>query len=266
MDDPIIPPEKIPPTVTSLQDLTIIEAWDTEANKPKYVTFYLVTLDEEVFFGQSKKNKRELSFAEFTAALQHVKDEDIYPEVPKDVTLKLAPDNLDGSLVYVKRPGLNNYETMRGTDFIPKELLAETVTMEKVSQTPHPNIVGYHGCRVRRGRIMSIILEKMDQTLQQYSSTPEFEKLDKPKFLEALQSAVAYIHSLDLAHNDINPHNIMVKDGMPVLTDFGSCQPVGQRLQSLGTEGWYEELFFTSEKKHDTYSLNKLREWIHNPE
>lgn len=39
MDDPTIPPEKIPPTVTSLQDLTIIEAWDTEANKPKYVTF-----------------------------------------------------------------------------------------------------------------------------------------------------------------------------------------------------------------------------------
>lgn len=58
----------------------------------------------------------------------------------------------------------------------------------------------------------------------------------------------------------------MVRDGMPVRIDFGSCQPMGQRLQSLGTEGWYEELFFTSEKKHDTYSLNKLREWIHNPE
>ncbi|EXK49883.1 hypothetical protein FOMG_02362 [Fusarium oxysporum f. sp. melonis 26406] len=167
MDDPTIPPEKIRPTVTSLQDLTIIEAWDTEAIKPKYVTFYLVTLDKEVFFGQSKKNKRELSFAEFTAALQHVKDEEIYPNVPKDATLKLAPNNLDDSLVYVKRPGLNSYKTMRGTDFIPKELLAETLTMEKVSQTPHPNIVGYHGCRVRRGRITSIILEKTDQTPQQ---------------------------------------------------------------------------------------------------
>ncbi|KAL5615722.1 hypothetical protein FOBRF1_004470 [Fusarium oxysporum] len=111
--------------------------------------------------------------------------------------------------------------------------------MEKVSQTPHPNIVGYYGCRVRRGRITSMVFERLDQTLQQYSSTPEFEKLDKPKFLEALQSAVAYIHSLDLAHNDVNPHNIMVKDGMPVLIDFGSCQPVGQRLQSLGTEGAY---------------------------
>jgi hypothetical protein len=54
----------------------------------------------------------------------------------------------------------------------------------------------------------------------------------------------------------------MVKDGMPVLIDFGSSQPFVTRLQSLGTEGWYEEVFFTSEKKHDTYSLTILREWL----
>ncbi|KAF5027090.1 hypothetical protein F66182_802 [Fusarium sp. NRRL 66182] len=256
----------MPPTVTSLQDLTIIEAWDTEANKPRYVTFYLVTPDEEVFFGQSTKNKMELSFAEFTSALQLVKDEEIYPELPNDLVLKIAPDNLDNNSVYIKRPGLNNYETLKGTDFIQKELLAETLTMEHISQTPHPNIVRYHGCRVKRGRITSIVLEKLDHTLQQYSTTPDFEQLDKPKFLEALESAVDYIHSLGLAHNDINPYNIMVKDGMPVLIDFGSCRAVGERLQSLGTSGWYEELFFTSEKKHDTYSLTKLREWIQKPE
>ncbi|KAF4454630.1 Protein kinase-like (PK-like) [Fusarium austroafricanum] len=266
MNDPGTPANKIPPTVTSLQDLAIIEAWDTEANKPKYVTFYLVTPDEEVFFGQSTKNKRELSFAEFTAALELVKDEEIYPEIPNHVSLKIAPDDLDNNSVYVKRPGLNNYETMKGTDFIPKELLAETLTMEQISQTQHPNIIKYHGCRTRRGRITSIVLERLNETLQQYSTTPEFEKLDKLKFLDALQSAVDYIHSLGLAHNDVNPYNIMVKDGMPVLIDFGSCRAVGSRLSSLGTEGWYEEIFFTSEKKHDTYSLNKLREWIQNPQ
>ncbi|KAG4264777.1 serine/threonine-protein kinase [Fusarium proliferatum] len=266
MDESTKAPDKIPPPARSLKDLTIIEAWDTETNKPRYVTFYHVTPDEEMFFGQSTKPKMELSFAEFTAALHYVQEEEIYPEVPKDVNLKLAPDDIDDSLVYVKRPGLNNYEAMKGTDFVPKELLAETLTMEKVSQTPHPNIVGYYGCRVRRGRITAIVLERLDQTLQQYSNTPEFENLDKPRFLEALESAVHHIHSLGLAHNDINPHNIMVKDAMPVLIDFGSCQPVGQRLQSLATEGWYEELFFTSETKHDTYSLNKLREWIQNYE
>lgn len=75
-----------------------------------------------------------------------------------------------------------------------------------------------------------------------------------------------HLHSLGLAHNDINPSNIMVKGGVPILIDFGSCQPYGTRLQSLGTSGWYEELLFTSEKKHDTYALGKLREWFQEKE
>jgi hypothetical protein len=54
----------------------------------------------------------------------------------------------------------------------------------------------------------------------------------------------------------------MVKDGLPVLIDFGSCQPFGERLQSCGTPGWFEEEFYTSGLKHDRYSMRKLREWF----
>ena len=65
------------------------------------------------------------------------------------------------------------------------------------------------------------------------------------RWAEGLRVAQAYLHSLGLAHNDINPYNIMVReDGTPVLIDFGSCQPFGGRLQSLGSPGWYEEMFF----------------------
>ncbi|KAJ4317285.1 hypothetical protein N0V84_007421 [Fusarium piperis] len=258
--------ENPPPPVLTLQDLTIIEAWDPEANRPKYVTFYLVTAGEEVYFGQSTKNKRDLSPQEAQAALKHVKDDEIYPKVPSDVSLTIAPNGLDDTSAFIKRPGLNCYEEMRGTDFIPRALLEETLIMEEISRGQHPNIIGYYGCRVRRGRITCIVLERLEQTLSQLSRTAEFEQLDKSSFIEALGSAVTYLHSLGLAHNDINPDNIMVKDGMPVLIDFGSCQPVGKRLQSLGTPGWYEELFYTSETKHDTYSLNKLREWLQNPQ
>ena len=256
---------KKPPVVTSLQDLAIIEAWDSEANKPKYVTFYLVTPDEEVYFGQSTKNKRDLTLAEYSSALQHVKDEEIYPEVPNDITLTIAPDELDDTSAFIKRPGLNCYETMKGTDYIPRVLFDEALITEQISKTRHPNIVKYYGCRVRRGRITAIVLERLDQTLTQYADTPAFEQLDKAKFFAALESAIDYLHSLGLAHNDINPGNIMVKDGLPILIDFGSCQPYGKNLRSLGTKGWYEELFFTSEKKHDVYSLAKLRDWLDEP-
>lgn len=55
---------------------------------------------------------------------------------------------------------------------------------------------------------------------------------------------------------------------MPVLIDFGSCQPVGKHLQSLGARGWYneDEESFISEKKHDDYSLEILKEWFQKPE
>ncbi|POR36134.1 Uncharacterized protein TPAR_03658 [Tolypocladium paradoxum] len=259
------PSNRKAPTVTSLQDLAIMEAWDTETNKPKYVTFYLVTSDDELYFGHSTKNKRELTLAEYNSALEHVSDDEIYPAVPSDIALTIAPDYFNDASSFIKRPGLTCYKTMKGSGFVPKALLDETLIMEQVSQTQHPNIVRYHGCRVRRGRITAIVLERLDQTLMQYAATPAFEQLDKSKFIEALESAVDYIHSLGLAHNDINPDNIMVRDGMPVLIDFGSCQPYGKRLQSLGTQGWYEELFYTSEKKHDEYSLGILREWLQKP-
>ncbi|KAM7187002.1 Protein kinase-like domain containing protein [Rhypophila sp. PSN 637] len=151
---------------------------------------------------------------------------------------------------------------MRGTDWVPRSVLEETLIMEQISKNPHPYIIKYYGCRVRRGRITCLILELLDLTLTQYAKKPEFKGLDKTQFLDGVESAVKYLHSLGLAHNDINPDNIMVKDGMPVLIDFGSCQKFGERLQSLGTPGWYEELFYTSEKKHDIYSLKKLEEWL----
>lgn len=253
------------PKLTSLQDLTIIEAWDSERNAPKYVTFYLVTDDEELWFGQSSKNKRELTLDEYHEALELVPDGDIYPEIPPDTELTVAPDAIDGP-VYIKRPGLNSYETMKGTHFVVKAVLDETLIMEKICKTQHPNIVKYYGCRTRRGRITSIVLKEYNYTISQYIHKPDFQHLDKDRFVDALESAVAYIHSLGLAHNDINPDNIMIgEDRLPVLLDFGSCAPYGQGLQSLGTDGWYEKVFFTSEKDHDDFALRKMRTWIQNP-
>lgn len=254
------------PHITSLQDITLIEAWDSKLGKPKYTTFYHVTPDEEVWFGQLYKNKREITMAEFNEAIKRVKDEEVYPKDPENVDLKIAPEHLNDDNAFIKRSGLVCYESMMGTDYIPTELLNETLAMENVSKLDHPNIVGYLGCRVRRGLITSIFIEKLDKTLMQYASEPEFEQLDKKAFVEALQSAVDAIHGLGLAHNDINPANIMVKDGMPVLIDFGSCLPDGTRLQTGGTKGWVEEHTWHSHKKHDEFAMKKLPGWLEKPE
>lgn len=101
------------PKLTSLQDLTIIEAWDNKTNTPKYVTFYHVTAEEELWFGQSSKNKRDLTLDEYSKAMKRVPDEEVYPEIPAGIELTIPPDNtMNDCAVYTKRPGLNCFETM----------------------------------------------------------------------------------------------------------------------------------------------------------
>lgn len=94
--------------------------------------------------------------------------------------------------------------------------------------------------------------------LNDFNAPDGFEPLNYDKFLSGVQSAIYYQHSLGLAHNDLNPQNIMMRDCMPVLIDFWGCAPYGQRLQSCGTPGWYEEVFCHSQKKHDEYTFRKL--------
>ncbi|KAI1494120.1 serine/threonine-protein kinase [Biscogniauxia mediterranea] len=251
------------PFVKSLEDLTIFEAWGSLASRPKYITFYAISPKEEVFFGQSPKSKEEMDFSDYVSGLEYIRDEEIFPVVPDSMSLTVAPDNLDDASSFIKRPGMNCYEIMKGTGYIPKKMLDEVIAMERVSKAPHPNIVHYYGCRVRRGRITGIVLERLGLTLRQYASTPDYKQLDETAFIEQLASAVDHLHIQGLAHNDISPDNIMVKDGMPVLIDFGSCRPFGNNLQSLGTPR-NEEPLFTSEKNHDVHSVRKVQEWLQN--
>lgn len=189
----------------------------------KVHNIYLVTDDKVVYFGESPKSKRDITIEEYNAALRRIDDKELYPEIPLDARLTLALAHWDDITAYVKRLGLMVYESMKGTDFIPKELLNEMLIMERLSAAPHPSIVGYYGCRTRRGRITAIVLERLEYTLKQYIDTPKFAHLDKGKFCDAIDSAVAHLHSLRLAHNNINLYNIMVKDRQPALIDFRSC-------------------------------------------
>lgn len=94
--------------------------------------------------------------------------------------------------------------------------------------------------------------------------------IDKGRFMVALEGAVEHLHSMELAHNDTNPSNIMVNAaGLPVLADFGSCRRIREKLGiTRGTPSWTEgemSEYHTFEPRHDIYAINKVGEWLGDP-
>ncbi|KAI0101382.1 kinase-like domain-containing protein [Nemania sp. FL0031] len=233
-------------------------------HKTKETRLLFLTDDDEVFVGRMSRRKDEMTLDDYIKELRHVPDEKLFPEVPKDPPITVAPDAMES--FFCKRPGLMQYRPEYDTA-APMLVSAEAIIMETLSQNPHPNIIRYYGCRIKRGRITGILVEEHPRTLEQFSLDPDFQELDHAAFLAAFESAVDHLHGLGLAHNDINPYNIMVSEShQPVLIDFGSCQPFGKAVLTGATPGWceerYEREFRKSEKAHDAFALARLRQWM----
>ncbi|KAK5625097.1 hypothetical protein RRF57_000813 [Xylaria bambusicola] len=143
--------------------------------------------------------------------------------------------------------------------------------MEQLSRIPHKNIVQYHGCQSRDGRLTGIFLRRHEHTLLEYFlwDLHKSSTLDSQRFMAELESAVAHLHANGLAHNDLKPSNILLdEDRLPVLIDFGLCRPFGGRLLEGGTPGWCdrEKLITSSDKENDLFGLARIREWLDDPD
>jgi len=230
--------------------------------------FAAIDEEENAYFGEkSGISMRELTVEDARECLRPLPDEEIYPLLPEDDPVTVASDDVTG--FYVKRTAWPTYLDFQETDFLPRLMLREARTMELLTKHPHPNIVRYFGCRVKRGRITGLVLESFPfpHDLGFVKTGPDLYKfaIDKERILSGLRSALDHLHALGLAHNDINPANIMlIEGGVPKLIDFGSCEPFGQRLTSAGTPGWCRErsLAFTSDKANDEYSFELLGPWL----
>lgn len=50
---------------------------------------------------------------------------------------------------------------------------------------------------------------------------------------------VSHLHSLGVAHNDLNPRNILLDENdRPVIFDLGSCKAFGEKLTEGGIPKW----------------------------
>jgi len=161
--------------------------------------------------------------------------------------------------LYVKGPMLNTF--FLGTGCLPKLTLAEVQTLELLRQNPHPSIVRYHGCLTKRDLVVGIVFDRYSETL--FQRLEQQRHFDIESCMSSITSAVTHLHSVGLAHNDLNPSNVMVDgDYRAVVIDFGSCQPFGEDLITAGTHGWIDEEFVTSAREHDETALIKVDSWL----
>lgn len=256
--------QKLPETL-KVQDLSpLYEAFleeDDEHGNPIFVysSFGYITEEFEAYFGQSNLRKYDLRPENIRDSLELLPDDDVYPKAHSCLTT-FETTSLRGDLHYRKGPNLNN--AFKGTGLLPQLTLQEAEVLELLSQNPHPYIVPYHGCCVARGRIVGLVFDRYPMTLQQRLEE-DGRAFDGDAWADQITSAVRHLHSLGLAHNDLNPMNIMI-DGAdtPHVIDFGSCRPFGEDLITAGSVGWIEEEFTVSKQKHDEFALKQIRSWL----
>ena len=179
----------------------------------------------------------------------------MYPEAPSHITAVSIPI---GSNVFFKGSKLTGCIAFKGTGLLPKLLLQEAEIMELLMRNPHPNIIHYHNCLIKRGRIVGLVLDRCPMTLEhrQKSGLRDF---NVEVCMSGITLAVKHLHFPKPAHNDLTPMNIMVDEhDTPTIVNLGSCQPLGRTLITASTPGWIEEDYTILARQHDEIALGKI--------
>jgi serine/threonine protein kinase len=248
---------ELPLHIISFQDLNS-RCTSRDENGQK-ATFSFIDQDDNAYYGEIPDLEfAALSLEDVNRYLKHIPDEVIYPKAPPGITV-LPESERAGK--YIKRPKLSGFNS----DLAPKLqqlLLDEAEIFEILLKNPHQNIIRYHGCIIKNGRIAGLALDRYPTNLEARLAD-QSRPFKKALCRERIKSATDHIHDLQLAHNDLNPSNILVDDEDEVfVTDLGSCRPFGAALITTGTIGWIDEDFTTSERHHDETALEKIEGWL----
>ena len=210
--------------IESVRDISpLYEAFseeDDEHGNPifLYSSYGYIGDDFTAYIRRSKLRKYDLTSKNIKESLQLLPDEDVYPEAPRSITTYTAP--IDNS-VFLKDPKLHT--AFIGTGLLSKLILQEVEILELLQHNPHPNIIRYHGCLTRRGRIVDIVFDRHPLTLEQRLRDVT-RPLDVETCIRKITPGVSHMHALKIVHNDLTPMNIMVDDyDTPIIIDFGSC-------------------------------------------
>jgi serine/threonine protein kinase len=236
---------------------TIADVYDSHSGTFSHSNFVFLDDQDRVWMGQSGKTRHALDTRDVSMALQPIPDDGVY--APAAHTITTASTETLGD-AWIKRPKLALLDDEDVSHLCAQMLLQEVKTLEVLKNWPHPALVRYLGCIVRRNFITGIVLSRCRTTLKaQYESSQGVKDVDV--FMSGIEAGVSHLHSLQYAHNDINPSNIGIDEhGGPVLLDMGSCAIFGEPLVSAGTAGWGD--WWHSGPENDLKAVEQLRAWL----
>ncbi|KAK5022074.1 hypothetical protein LTR13_011479 [Exophiala sideris] len=226
--------------------------WNEATNEGAFLhtTVIAIDQDQKLYFAKvhdRQTNARSEQIQQwFEIPLEH-----IYPSLPAD--LSVFQGELNAS-IYHKKPRFSAYDC---SPHLAESLLREATIYERLQQNKSPSIARCHGCIVSSGRIVGIALSMYDQTLDE-RMRQGFEHTQAVRWLDQIRQGLEVLHSKGLAHNDLNPWNVMVSNEDAVIIDFDSCCPLGEALLKCGTPDWADDSAMISATANDEYSLQKI--------
>jgi serine/threonine protein kinase len=151
----------------------------------------------------------------------------------------------------------NNTAIKKYTNGIPNQFINEVSILKYLS---HPNIVTLLNVQLSDDGVPSIVMEYCDRSLD-ISIESQLKTEQKIDMMHQLLSALNYIHTHGLIHNDIKDANILVKDKIYKFCDFGSSADENYSLYIHKTTIWWNspEAIKNENRpemsKHDIWSL-----------
>ena len=218
-------------------------------------------VDGSAYVGKVLSPPDEVDEADILACLEPVPTECIHPKFQEGFSS--VPD-FHSAKHYLKAPSFTYDDCRPGKTYVADCVLKEVSVLERLKLHPHPNIVSYLGCVVKDGRITHVCLEKYSSSLVGQSEHG-LDEAQRERIFGRIKAGIAHLHSLGLAHNDINPENICIDaDGEPVIIDFDACLPFGEKLiKGIGAACSSGEGHPTSNKDNDLiYGLNAIRDFL----